>query len=145
MRRHAVIAAVLVLGLAAAPSLAAEHKAKSDTPAKPGTSVEMPILVAPMVVDGKLIAYAYVSSTVVTTSPEAAIAVRAKTPFIQDAFIRDVNGPTIVQAGAPDKVDSEGLKARLLGDLRRVMGGGKVTAITFTALKVTRLRPDSGQ
>ncbi len=145
MRRHLVIAAVVfALGPPALAARATEHGAKADKPAKPGTSVEMPILVAPMVVDGKLMAYAYVSSTVVTTSASAAIAVRAKTPFIQDAFIRDVNGKSIVQAQAPEKVDSEGLKARLLADVRRVVGADKVVAINFTALKVTPSAPPRG-
>lgn len=145
MRRFAVLlVAVFALGLAARPALASEHaksETKSGDKAAPGTSVDMPILVAPMTVDGKLIAYAYVSSTVVTTSSDAAIELRAKTPFIQDAFIRDVNGAPIVDPEHTDKVDRKALKARLLADVRKVVGEGKAVSVKFSALQVTRLRP----
>lgn len=143
MRRIAVLlAAIFALGLAARPVLAADA-AKSDpkSDAKPGTSVDMPILVAPMSVDGRLIAYAYISSTVIATSAAAAIDVRARTPFIQDAFIRDVNGASIVDPKDTSKVDRPALKARLLNDVRKAVGADKAVSVQFSALQVTPLRP----
>jgi hypothetical protein len=138
MRRFLAIAAVsLVLGL---PAARAGEPAKADAP-KPGTSVEMPILVAPLSVDGKLMAYAYISSTIVATSSAAAIAIRSKTPFIQDAFIRDVNGQPIGRKDAPGKLDPDGLKARFLADVRRVMGAGKAADLVFTQIQMTPFQP----
>ena len=142
MRRYSVLFAVFfALGLAARPALAADGAKTADKPAKPGTSVDMPILVAPMSVDGRLIAYAYISSTVVTASAAAAIDVRSKTPFIQDAFIRDVNGASIVDPKDTSKVDRPALQARLLEDVRKAVGAGKAVSLQFSALQVTRLRP----
>jgi hypothetical protein len=144
MRRIIAIAAVgLALGQPGAV-FAAEPAPKADN-SKPGTNVEMPILVAPLSADGKLIAYAYVSSTLVASSAVAAIEIRDKTPFLQDAFIRDVNGAPIGQKDAPGKLDQDGLKARLLADARKVVGSAKVAAVQFTQVQVTPLRPDAAQ
>jgi len=126
----------LVLAAAAVPALAGDPE--------PGTTVEMPILVAPLAVDGKLSGYAYVSSTITATSPNAAIDVRAKTPFIQDAYVRDVNGASIVKSSAPDTVDQTGLAARLLADARRIAGAEKVAGVKLTQVSITPLRDPSG-
>jgi len=138
----------LALALAAAPAFAA------DPEPEPGTTVEMPILIAPMMMDGRLSGYAYVSSMIVATSPNAAIDVRAKTPFIQDAFVRDVNGASIVKAGAtvspgtgiPDTsaVDASGLTARLLADARRIAGEKKIAGVKLTQVSIAPLRDPSG-
>ena len=53
--------------------------------------LEMPFLIAPLNQDGKLVGYAYISSKIVAASLSAAVSVREKTPFLQDAFVRDVN------------------------------------------------------
>ncbi len=125
---------LLALTLLAAPALAGE-----DLPA-PGTTVEMPILLAPMIVDGHLNGYAYVSSTIVATSPNAAIDVRAKTPFIQDAYVRDVNGTSVVSARDTAELDREGLIARLLADARRIVGAKKVAGVKLTQVSIAPLR-----
>lgn len=146
MRRPARLAALsLALCLVAQPVWAGAHKAeggeKADKPAKPGTNVEMPILVAPIVIDGKLTAYAYVSSTIVASSSAAAIEIRSKVPFIQDAFVRHVNTDPMGKGPAAHKIDRDALKARLLADARHVVGAEKVVAIQFTQVQVSPLRP----
>jgi len=143
MRIAAVIAAVL--GLIAAPAWA------DDKPPQPGTTVEMPILITPLVVEGRLGGYVYVSSMIVATSPNAAIEVRAKAPFIQDAFVRDVNGASVVKPGVSDAngldanaVDSDGLTARLLADARRIAGDKKIAGVKLTQVTFAPLRDTSG-
>ena len=136
---RALATSLLAIGLLSAPALAAEN-----APA-PGTTVEMPILLAPMVVEGRLNGYAYVSSTIVATSPNAAIDVRAKTPFIQDAYVRDVNGATIVKAKDGTAVDTDGLIARLLADARRIVGEKKIAGVKLTQVSITPLRDPSAR
>lgn len=131
-----VAAALLALGAFAQPALAGN----ADTP-EPGTRVDMPILVAPMIVNGKLKAYAYISSTIVATSPSAAVAIRLKTPFLRDAFVRDVNGKPIVDPASPDKMQTKTVRARLLADARRVMGPGKVDRVIFTQVQISPFAP----
>lgn len=138
--------AVLVLGFALLPVHAAEAPKPAGTKnPPPGTSVEMPILLAPMTEGGNLVSYAYISRIIVATSPSAAIDVRAKVPFIQDADVREVNGASIADNNSPDQVDKAALAARLLATARRVVGPGKVAEVRFTEIKVSPMRPPGEQ
>ena len=123
MRRLLVFAAVLVL--AATPTFAAEKAGD------PGTNVEMPFLIAPMSKDGKLLGYAYINSKLVASSQPAALEIREKIAFIQDAFVRDVNGAPVSRADDPTAVDTTLLGNRLVADARRVIGATKVVRIIF--------------
>lgn len=105
----------------------------------PGTSVEMPYLIAPIVVNGTLVANAFVSSKIVATSPSATIVVRDRLPFIQDAFVRDVNAAPIGRASDPSTVDSPALAARLLADAKRIVGPNLVAAVEIIRIQVSEL------
>ena len=120
--RVRVVPALFVAALAAAPAFA-------DKAPEPGTQVEMPYLIAPMVIEDRLVAYAYISSKVVAASPSAAILIRDRLAFIQDAYVRDVNGLPIAKADDPRTVDMPGLTARLLADARRIVGQDKVSSV----------------
>jgi hypothetical protein len=132
-----ILAAALLIASLAAPALAGDEKAP-----EPGTGVEMPYLIAPMVVEDRLVAYAYVSSKIVGTSPQAAIDIRLKLAFIQDAFVRDVNAASIGQAADPSKVDEVGLTARLLADARRIVGAGKIAGLKLVQVQISPMRPN---
>jgi hypothetical protein len=132
MRRLSALFAVLI---ALGPAMAAEK------PGDPGTNVEMPFLIAPMTVDGKLYGYAYISLKAVTASQPDALLLRGKLAFVQDAFVRDVNAAPIGKAGDPKAVDEAVLTARLLDDARRIVGAHKVVKILVVQSKVTPIRP----
>jgi len=107
---------------------------------EPGTSIEMPYLIAPVVVNGELTANAYVSSKIIAHSPAATIVVRDKLPFIQDAYVRDVNGAPIGKAGDPETVDQAALTARLLADAKRVAGANLVDSVEIIRIQMSPLR-----
>jgi hypothetical protein len=108
----------------------------------PGTNVVMPYLMAPMTgSDGKLSGYAYISSRLTATSDTFALAVRNKLAFIQDAFVRDVNGAGVGKADDISAVDQPALEARLLADARRVMGAGAVASIALVQVQISPLHP----
>src|SRR5581483_11650528 len=100
------LAACCLLLVAAPPAFAAKQQ-------EPGTNVDMPYLMAPMTVDGKLVAYAYISSQIVAVSPNAAVEIRLRVPYIQDAFVRDVNARPVGKPDDPQTVDRDALMARL--------------------------------
>ena len=126
------VAASLTGVAIAAPKPVAERE--------PGSTVEMPYLIAPVVVvDGSLFANAYVSSQIVATSPAATIVVRDKLPFIQDAFVRDVNATPIGKASDPETVDVPALTLRLLADARRVVGPGLIDSIQIVRVQMSPL------
>jgi hypothetical protein len=107
---------------------------------EPGTSVEMPYLIAPVVVDGALTANAYISNKVIATSPAATIVVRDKLAFIQDAYVRDVNSTPIGKPSDPATVDVPALTQRLLADAKRVAGAGQVDTVEIIRVQVSPLR-----
>jgi hypothetical protein len=137
IRIPAILSMCLLLGTAdvwAATAPPATHV--------PGTSVEMPYLIAPVTEDGKLVSYAYISSRIIATSPSAAIDVRNETPFIQDAYVRDVNASSISDASDPPVVDRAALIKRLLAAAQRIVGASKVAQVEIIQIQFSQLRPD---
>jgi hypothetical protein len=67
--------------------------------------------------------------------------VRNKLAFIQDVFVRDVNGAGIAKASDLTQVDQPALEARLLADARRVMGAGEVASIAVIEVQIAPLHP----
>jgi hypothetical protein len=136
------IATLALAGLLATPVLAeaGEQPAKAEKRA-PGTSVEMPAIISPMDdEDGKLAGYAYITCTLVASSPDVAVSIRSKTPFIQDAFVRDVNHKSVALASDPTQVDKAGVAARFLVDARKIMGDKKVVSLSITQVQMSALR-----
>jgi hypothetical protein len=136
MRRILLLFLLLVLAAMGQPALAA-----GATAGAPGTNVEMPFLIAPMSKDGKLLGYAYISSKMVASSPAAAIGVREKLAFIQDAFVRDVNAEPVCKADDPRAVDTALLNARLVAAAGRIVGSDKVVSMVFIAIQFAPLHP----
>jgi hypothetical protein len=112
-----------------------------EPPHAPGTSVEMPYLIAPLTIDGKLVSYAYISSRIIASTPSTAIDIRGMTPFIQDSYVRDVNGQSIGDNSDPPVVDPKALVNRLLGDARRVIGASKINSVEIIQIQFSALRP----
>ena len=139
MRR--ILPALLLLALTA-PAFAAEPEAKADAKGgAPGTNIDMPYLMAPMTgADGKLAGYAYISSKVTASNEAGANDVRDKIAFIQDAFVRDVNGPGIGKPDDPTQINMPGLQARLLADARKIMGA-KVVSLALVQVQIAPLHP----
>ncbi len=135
MRRSLI--SLLILALLAGPVWAAGAGKKPE----PGTTVEMPYLMAPMSQDGKLLGYAYISSKLVCTSLDACTGIRDKLAFIQDAFVREVNSRPISLASDPTAVDRDLLNARLTANAKRIVGDGKVANMVFLDIKFAPLRP----
>lgn len=140
------IFAFLLLALLPLQALGAEGhgaaKAAADGTGAPGTNVDMPYLMAPITnADGGLTGYAYVMGQLTATSAGAVLAIRDKLAFIQDAFVREVNGKPVTLPDDPGQVDIPALQARLLADARKVMGAGKVKSYTVCTIQMAALRP----
>jgi len=102
----------------------------------------MDYLMAPLTnAAGKLIGYAYVTTRLTAASEAFVVPVRDKLPFIQDAFVRDVNAKGVAGAADPQAVDVAALEARLLANAVKVMGPGKVKQITVCTVNISELHP----
>lgn len=137
--------ALLVFLAMAVPALAAEQDASKGDAKKggrPGTNVDMPLLMAPLTnPEGKLSGYAYISSRLTASSEGVVTDVREKLPFIQDAMVRDINNASVTTADDHEKVDIANLESRLLANARKVMGASKVKQITICTVQIAELRP----
>jgi hypothetical protein len=140
MKSAAILILLAVMATAATAAEGEHPDAKKG--GLPGTNIDMPFLMAPLTnADGKLTGYAYISSRMTATSEAYALTVREKLPFIQDAFVRDVNDTGVAVAEDPEQVDVPGVEARLLADARKVIGAAKVKAITICTVQIAELHP----
>lgn len=119
-------AAVLLLLLPVAGAKAAED-AKDGGP----TDVEMPPLLAPVVVENRLETYAYITVQLTPATRDKVFLIREKVPFLQDGFVREVNKAPIGKASDPKTVDQEALKKRLLARLNQILPKDTVSDLKF--------------
>lgn len=95
------------------------------------TQVRMPVLVAPVTVNGRTYTYVYFNVILETGERDIAARLALKIPYLQDAFVREVFRRSIALDGDPKTVDGEGLKARLLARCAEIAGAGQVKDILF--------------
>jgi flagellar basal body-associated protein FliL len=121
------------------------HSAISAEPPKDQgpTNVELPPILAPMVVANRLESYAYITIALAPASRDKVFAIRDKMPFLQDAFLREVNKASIVKSDDPKTVDAAALKARLMVQLNRILPPGTVADLKFEQIVLTPIQPQS--
>ncbi len=127
MRRLAVLVSSILL---ACPALAAGGEEAAPAQADP-LAVELPMLVAPVSVDGRLHHYAYMRIIVRARDGSVAAAAHDKVPFLMDAMLRETHASSIALNGDPASIDGEGLRRRLAAAANRVLGDGAVTDVGF--------------
>lgn len=126
---------VMVMGsLTAVPGAMAaggsSSKGKSEKAAEPIIpSLKMPRLVAPVMIKGEMVRYIHFDVKFILPDETNKKKLMDKVPYIQDAFLRDVHGATIVKNEDTEEIDEAGLKARLLAICARVVGDGLVKDI----------------
>lgn len=89
----------------------------------------MPTLVAPVVVNGELHHYVFLSVTLELSDPSHKKRMLEKIPYLQDAFLRDVHQLSIAKDNDPMVPDDAGLKERLLRVSATVVGEQVVRAV----------------
>lgn len=132
--RLAVLA--LAATLALVPARASEEpKADAAEDASPlggaDTTVELPMLVAPVSVNGRLYHYAYMRVLLKAKDSASVQVAREKVPYIVDALLRETHRESIALKGDPSQIDGDGLKARLLAAANGVIGAGSFESLSF--------------
>jgi flagellar basal body-associated protein FliL len=94
-------------------------------------TISMPALVTPVVVNGALERYVFLSLTLELTSDEHKNMMLEKIPYLQDAYLREVHRASVAKDNDPNLLDEEGLKDRLMRVSATVVGPGIVKAITL--------------
>lgn len=125
----------LILGLSISGVAFASSAPKKKSPSTVSTpsvpSVQMPMLVAPIIIDGQLAHYAYLSVTLILPDDSNKLMLLDKIPYIQDAFLREVHGLPIILNNDPNVLDDVGLGGRLLSLCEGIAGPGIVKKVAF--------------
>lgn len=93
--------------------------------------LKMPRLVAPLMVKGEMVRYVHFEVTFLLPDDSNKKMLMDKVPYIQDAFVRDVHGATILKNEETQEIDAAGLRGRLLAIVTRLAGPGIVKDIEF--------------
>lgn len=134
----------LTIALAVAPVVLAPAYAADTSGAANGVAdVDLPPILAPMVVKGRLQGYAYLTIGLTPASRDKQLLIRAKVPFLQDAFLRELNQGSIMESADPKKVDTKATKARLLARVGHVLPPGTVSDLKFEKVVLAPLEPQS--
>jgi hypothetical protein len=107
------------------------------------TDVEMPPILAPMVVDNRLESYAYITVALTPAARDRVLLIREKVPFLRDGFLREVNKASIASAADPKAVDQPALKKRLLARVNQILPPGTVSDLKFPEIVLTAIQPQS--
>ena len=132
--KRAGVLALTWVALGAPQALAAA--AVGDTSNLGPVDVTLPTILAPMVVETRTENYAYITIVLKPATPAGILAIREKVPFLQDAFLRELNGATIVKTDDPKAVDETALKARLVARMNQVLPAGTVAEFKFQPIVV---------
>jgi hypothetical protein len=132
-----LVAAVLAMGVATLPAEAAggghgsKKKAAKEERVPSVPSVNMPMLVAPVMIKGQMARYAYLYITLELPDDSNKTMLLEKIPYIQDAFLREVHRGTIALGEDPGVLDDAGLGRRLMDACAKVVGADIVKKVVF--------------
>ena len=128
MRRVFLLAA-LALSLAG-------PAAASEISSAPPPTVLMSPLALPIVVDGKLVNYVFVTMRLGLSSKADPEATRAKEPYFRDALVRAAHRTPFVRPDNYAAIDEPKMTAALMRETAAIVGPGVVTSI-----KILRAQP----
>lgn len=129
MLRRFFTAAALA-ALCAAPALAAEEKA---APKDVGQYVDLSPVALPIVVDGKLINYVFVSVRVVLTTTANTAKLREREPYFRDALVRAGHRTPFTNSKDYMSIDAARLQATMMREAVAIAGAKDIKAITITS------------
>lgn len=128
IRRAAATTAVL---LAIAGQALAAETAAPKTP--DGQYVDLAPVALPIVVEGQLINYVFVSTRLQLSASADAAKLRAKEPFFRDALVRAAHKTPFTNPSDYTKVDVPRLQAVLLREATAIAGGKGIKAAVVTS------------
>jgi hypothetical protein len=94
-------------------------------------SVVLSTVGLPVVIDGELVNYVFVSAKLVLTPSADAAALRDKEPYFRDALVRAGSRTPFVRAGDYNHLDDARLKAELLRQATLISGPGKIHGVVI--------------
>lgn len=133
MRR--LICFVLTAALIAGPAVASEAKPKASP------TVLMSPVALPVVIEGRLANYIYVTLRLQLSPRADAAKLREKEPFFRDALLRAAYRTPLQRADDPNAIDAAKLKAVVLRESAGIAGPGQVTGVQLLRAQPQRFLP----
>lgn len=135
-------------GILAGRALAAEEKSK-DKGAKGGKEgkdakdggqfVNISPVAAPIVVNGRLINYVFVTIRLDLAPSGDPIRLRDKEPYFRDALVRAAHRRPFVKPGDYTHVDEAALIRTMMGEAQKIAGPGQIAKIEILAAQPRRV------
>lgn len=125
MIRHPFATAAVLLAIAG-PAVASEPEKPK---ASDGQYVDLAPVALPIVVEGQLINYVFVSARLQLTASADAAKLRAKEPFFRDALVRAAHKTPFTNPNDYTVVDVSRLQSVLLRDATAIAGGKGIKAV----------------
>ena len=136
MKRLALIA-VALLAVSAAPALGEEKKADNTQ------AVTISPVALPIVVNGRLVNYVFVTVRLDLSNSANAIKLRDKEPYFRDALVRAGHRTPFTLISDLTKIDEAKLQTAMLREANAIAGPGAVRGVTVVsqAPKTMRVSP----
>ena len=119
------------LGLLVAAALSAGSAQAADPP-KTGSSIPLEAVALPVIVDGQLLNYVFVSVRLDLAPSADGAAVRAKSAFFRDDLVRAGHRTPYTRANDYTHMDEAKIKAEVLRIAPSIVGPGVVKAVVIT-------------
>jgi hypothetical protein len=129
MFRRAFLAAALAASAAATHAWAADDKPAPDM----DRAVTLSPVAIPIVVDGQVINYIFVTARVLLTPRADQFTLRDKEPFFRDALVRAAYRTPFLLKGDFNHVDEAKLKGALFRDAAAIAGPGNVRDVVVVS------------
>ena len=130
--RRALLAASLAL--LATPAFARSEKKKEkgkEGEAAPDPVIKLQSMALPIIVDGKLINYVFLTMSI-TLKPDVPLTVfEGKEPMLRDAIVREAHTKPFTRPDSYVLLDEPRLKASILRVTNGLIGPGKVAMVTI--------------
>lgn len=136
LRRFAIALTLAVL--AAGPALASGKAAGEKSDKQVGQYVDLQPMALPVVMDGRLVNYVFVTVRLNLTATADTARWRAKEPFFRDALVRAGHESPFTVPNDPDKIDAARVSATLMRAAAAITGPNVIRSVVVTSQTPSR-------
>jgi len=138
LRRRLIACAFLAAALAARPAAASDKPSGANGGKQVGQYVDLQPMALPVVVDGRLVNYIFVTVRLNLAANADTSRWRAKEPYFRDALVRAAHASPFTVPNEPDKIDAARVSAALMKAATAITGPNVVRSVAVTSQKPSR-------
>jgi hypothetical protein len=127
-----LLTAMALWASVAAPACASEAAPK-DPPKEAGQYVDLSPVALPIIIDGRLLNYVFVTARINLTSSANVVKLRTREPYFRDALIRAAHRTPFVKPGDYMSVDEKKLRAALFRDAVALSSAQDIASVVVTS------------